>query len=167
MQERFRREHITLPLPTAASFTAGVEPTFTPIVFAAGPPPTLTGGVFTAGTLPAQTYGLAAGVGQATWNVERPVSVSGAQLCLSDTGTGAGNTTVNIKQNGTLIATISIAGAAGSKSAKTPISSPQSQFPSGVRLNVGDVITIDVAAVPATTSPKAGAVVLDVYELDV
>jgi hypothetical protein len=126
MQERFRRNQITLPLPAA----------------------------------------LAVSVGQVTFTATRPMTISGAQLCLSDTGTGAGNTTVNIKQNGTLIGTISIAGAATGKSLATALATT-SQFPSGIRFNVGDVLTLDLAALPATTNPKAGFVVLDVYELDV
>ena len=42
-----------------------------------------------------------------------------------------------------------------------------SQFPGGMRLNAGDVVTVDVASVPATTVPKAAFVVLDIIEVDV
>lgn len=128
MQDSFRRNFLTLPLPAA----------------------------------------LAVSVGQVTYTAPRPFTISWLQLCLSDTGTGAGNTTVNLKQNGTTIGTVSIAGASGSKSAGVAlISSAGSQFPPGVRINKGDVLTIDLAALPATTSPKAAIVALDIYELDV
>lgn len=112
---------------------------------------------------------LAASVGQVTYTSPRPQRVAGAQLCLSDTGTGAGATAVNVNINGVAVnaaASLSIAGAAAGKSISTAITKG-SQFPGGARLNKGDVVTVDLASVPATTVPKAGFVVLDIVEVDV
>lgn len=113
---------------------------------------------------------LVASVGQVTYISPRPQRIAGAQLCLSDTGTGAGATTVNIKVNGVAInaaGSLSIAGAAGTKSIGAGITAGSNQFPGGARVNKGDVITVDVAAVPGTTVPKAAFVVLDIVEIDI
>lgn len=111
---------------------------------------------------------LAAANGVATYTAPRMMRIASAQLCLSDTGTGAGSTNVNVNVNGNAINAanaLSIAGAAGGKSVSTTIID-DSQYPGGFRLNKGDTVTVDVTAVPATTQPKAGFVVLDVVEVD-
>jgi hypothetical protein len=113
---------------------------------------------------------LAASVGQATYTAPRPMRIAGAQLCLSDTGTGAGATAVSINVNGTAInaaGSLSIAGAAAGKSLGIAITGGSNQYPGGARLNKGDVVTVDVTSVPATTVPKGGFVVLDIVEVDV
>lgn len=113
---------------------------------------------------------LAASVGQVTYTSPRPQRIAGAQLCLSDTGTGAGATAVNINVNGAAVnaaGSLSIAGAAGGKSIGTAITKGSNQYPGGARINAGDVVTVDLASVPATTVPKAGFVVLDVVEVDI
>jgi hypothetical protein len=113
---------------------------------------------------------LAASVGQVTYTSPRPQRIAGAQLCLSDTGTGAGATAVNINVNGAAVnaaGSLSIAGAATGKSISTPITLGSNQYPGGARLNKGDVVTVDLASVPATTAPKAGFVVLDIVEVDI
>ena len=160
MQDSFRRSTITLPLPAPGTFTPGTLPVYTP-----GTPPT-----YVPGTLPTQSPGLAAGVGQVTYTSPRPQRIVGAQLCLSDTGTGAGATAVNININGVAVngaGSLSIAGAAAGKSVGTAITAGVNNYPGGARLNKGDVVTVDVASVPATTVPKAGFVVLDIVEVDV
>jgi hypothetical protein len=104
----------------------------------------------------------------ATYVSPRKQRVSQAQLCLSDTGTGAGATTVNVKVNGTAInavGSLSVAVGAGSPAVSTTIISG-SQYPGGTLLNKGDTVTVDVAAVPGTTVPKLGFLVLDVLEVD-
>ena len=113
---------------------------------------------------------LAASVGQVTYTSPRPQRISGAQLCLSDTGTGSGATTANVNVNGVAInaaGTLSIAGAASGKSVSTAITEGQNNYPGGARLNPGDVVTVDLAAVPGTTVPKAGFIVLDIVEIDI
>lgn len=112
---------------------------------------------------------LAASVGQASYTAPRPMLIAGAQLCLSDTGTGAGATTANVNVNGAAVnpaLSLSIAGAAAAKTLSTPITGSPNVFPGGYRLNAGDLVTVDVAAVPATTVPKAGFIVLDIVEVD-
>lgn len=110
----------------------------------------------------------AAANGVATYVAPRMMRIASAQLCLSDTGTGAGATDVNVKVNGNAINaanSLSIAGAASGKSVSTAIID-DSQYPGGFRLNNGDTVTVDVASVPGTTVPKGAFVVLDVVEVD-
>lgn len=121
-------------------------------------------------TLPLPGSPLAASVGQASYTAPRPQLIAGAQLCLSDTGTGAGATAAQINVNGVAITAagdLSIAGAAGGKTASKSITLGSNQYPGGARINAGDTVTVDVASVPATTVPKAAFVVLDVVEVDV
>ena len=113
---------------------------------------------------------LAAANGVATYISPRPQRIARAQLCLSDTGTGAGATTVNVDVNGVAVnaaGSLSIAGAAGTKAVSADITGGDNNYPGGARLNAGDVVTVDVAAVPGTTVPKAAFVVLDIVEVDI
>jgi hypothetical protein len=112
---------------------------------------------------------LVAQAAAATYIAQRPSRIVGAQLCLSGLGTGAGATTVNVNVNGTPInpgGSLSIAVGAAANAVNTPISL-DSQYPGGFRVNKGDVITVDIAAVPGTTVPKLAFVVLDLVEIDV
>lgn len=111
---------------------------------------------------------LAVAIGQATYVVPRPAVIAAAQLCLSDSGVGAGSTNVNVNVNGAAINaanSLAVVGAAGNKSVSAPATGQT--FPGGTRVNAGDTITVDVTAVPATTAPKAGFIVLDLIEADV
>jgi hypothetical protein len=120
-------------------------------------------------TLPLPGSPLAAANGVVTYVSPRTQRVVSAQLCLSDTGTGAGSTNVNVKVNGNAINaanSLSIAGAAGGKAVSTSIVG-DGVFPGGQPLNAGDTVTVDIASVPATTTPKGGFVVLDIIETDV
>lgn len=113
---------------------------------------------------------LSVAAGQVTVTSSRKQRITSAQLCLSDTGTGAGATNVNVKVNGTAINaanSLSIAGAAAAKSVTESILGSENTYPEGARVNPGDTITVDIASLPATTSPKAAFVVLDIVELDV
>lgn len=113
---------------------------------------------------------LVAATGVASYVSPRTQRIAGAQLCLSDTGTGTGATNVNVKINGTAVNdanSLSIAGAATGKTASTKITGGSNNFPGGARLNPGDTVTIDVASVPATTAPKSAFVVLDIVEIDI
>lgn len=112
---------------------------------------------------------LAVGNAQVTFTSYRNLRLTRLQLCLSGSGTGAGATNVNVNQNGTAINAanaLSIAGAAGTPNVATQLNTGNS-YPGGDRINKGDVITVDITSVPATTQPKGGFVVLDVIELDV
>lgn len=118
-------------------------------------------------TLPLQPT-LAVATAVITYIAQRPMRVIGAQLCLSDTGTGTGATTANVKVNGNTIipaSSLSIAVGAGANAVNTPVTL-NAQYPGGFRVNKKDVITVDVSAVPGTTVPKNGNIVLDVVELD-
>lgn len=120
-------------------------------------------------TLPLPGSPLAAAVGVVTIIVQRAMRIARAQLCLWGTGTGAGATTVNVNVNGNPInaaASLSIAGAAGTNAVACLITT-DSQYPGGFRVNPGDTVTVDIAAVPATTQPKGGFVALDVEQLDI
>jgi len=113
---------------------------------------------------------LAAANGVVTYTSPRPQRIASAQLCLSDTGTGAGSTEVKVKVNGIAITAagdLAIVGAAAGKSISKDITLGSNQFPGGARINEGDVITLDVVSVPATTVPKASFVVLDIVEVDI
>jgi len=90
-------------------------------------------------------------------------AVAAAQAALTATA-------VTVKVNGTAVSdagALSIQVGAASNSAGTDITRGSNQYPGGARLNKGDVVTIDVTSVPATTVPKAGFVVLDIVEVDV
>lgn len=113
---------------------------------------------------------VAAGAAQATYVSPRPQRIAGAQLCLSDTGTGAGATTAVVNINGTAITAagdLSIAGAAATKTVSKSISKGSNQYPGGARMNAGDTVTVDVSGAPATTQPKSAFIVLDIVEIDI
>jgi hypothetical protein len=113
---------------------------------------------------------LAAANGVATFVVQRKMRIAKLQLSLPGTGTGAGNTTVAVKLNGNLISPtggISIAGAAVGKTAAVDVTKGSQAHPGGALAMPGDVITVDVTAVPATTVPAGGVVYLDVLQLDI
>ena len=113
---------------------------------------------------------LAAGVAKATFTASQTTRIHAAQLCLSDSGTGASGTEVTIKVNGVAITAagdLLIAGGAAGLTKTVTISKGSNQFPGGARLNIGDVVTVDIASVPATTVPAAAFVVLDLVQVDI
>jgi hypothetical protein len=112
---------------------------------------------------------LAAANGVVTFKATQKTRIHTAQLCLSDSGTGAGSTEVRVNVNGTAITTagdLAIAGGAAGKSVSKTITKGSNQFPGGALLNIGDTVTVDIASVPATTQPAAGFVVLDLVQVD-
>jgi hypothetical protein len=113
---------------------------------------------------------LAAGAGQATHYVTTKGRISHVQLGLSDTGVGAGSTEVVINVNGVPVSNaggIAIAGAAASKTAGYDVTQGTNNYPGGARVNKGDLITVDVISVPATTVPKQAVVILEITQIDV
>lgn len=119
--------------------------------------------------IPLHLFGnLAVAASVATFTVPRSLVLSRAQLSLPGSGTGAGGTTVDVKVNGIAVITaITVASAAANPTA-TQLASPSAgTYPSGWRLNAGDVVTVDVTAVPGTTVPPGGVVYLDVVQVDV
>ncbi|MEZ2347422.1 hypothetical protein [Terriglobus sp. RCC_193] len=110
---------------------------------------------------------LAVGAGVVAFVAPRPMRISGAQLVLKATGTGAGNTTAQIKvgANNILKADLTIAGAAATKYVKQ--SAKGGGVPSGYDVNEGDVITVDITAIPATTAPTDGYVILHIAQVEV
>jgi hypothetical protein len=108
--------------------------------------------------------------GVATFIATHRARIASAQLGLPGTGTGAGATTVQVNINGVPVSgagNLSIAGAAAGKAVSSSITLGSNQFPGGALINPGDVITVDVLAVPATTVPAGGAVILDLTQVDV
>jgi protein involved in polysaccharide export with SLBB domain len=96
--------------------------------------------------------------------------ISNAQLCLSDTGTGAGATTAVLKVNGVAVTSagaLSVAQGAASPRVNTLVVAGSNEYPGGALINPGDVVTVDITAVPATTVPKAACVILDLTQVDV
>jgi hypothetical protein len=112
----------------------------------------------------------AVGVALATFIARNPMRILSAQITASDTGTGAGATTVIVKKNGVQIPTqtaLSIAqGAATHATSGSFIGSPIS-YPGGEGFLPNDVLTVDLTAVPATTSPKSVSVILHIVQTDV
>lgn len=120
-------------------------------------------------TLPLPSV-LAAAVAQATFTASQKTRIHAAELCLSDSGAGVGSTEVTIKVNGVAITAagdLQIASGAPGLTKSVTISKGSNQFPGGALLNIGDVVTVDIASVPGTTVPKAGFVVLDLVQVDV
>lgn len=120
--------------------------------------------------LPLSLAAVAAGI--ATFIASHPMRILSAQLCLSGVGTGAGATTVAVKINGTAVAlsaplTLTVAG--GVKAVKSTVigTATAQSYPGGIRVNAGDTITVDVTALPATTSPAVAQVLLGVTQLDI
>lgn len=112
----------------------------------------------------------AVAAGVATFIAPRPTRIVKAQLALSDSGAGAGATTVILKQNGTQLTTqaaLTVAQGAAVNATITSVIGTVQNYPGGQRVNAGDVITVDVTAVPAGAAPKAAAVILSVVEMDV
>ncbi len=112
----------------------------------------------------------AVGASLATFIATHPMRVISAQLVVSDTGVGAGATTVLLKQNGSALATtapLSVAQGAAVHATRSTLPGTTQSYPGGDRVNPGDTLTVDVTAVPATTSPKAAAVILSVVQLDI
>jgi hypothetical protein len=112
---------------------------------------------------------LAVANGVATFIATHRCRIASAQLGLTDTGTGAGATTVRININGNAItgaADLSLAGAGANKAVSSNIVLGSNQFPGGALIQPGDVVTVDVTAVPATTVPKGGTVTLDLTQVD-
>jgi hypothetical protein len=119
-------------------------------------------------TLPLPTV-LAVANGVATYTAKHRQRILNAQLCLADPGTGAGSTSVRVKVNGVAIVAdgdLAITVVSGGKSVDKDITLGTVNFPGGALVAPGDVVTVDVIAVPGTTVPKAAFVVLDVVQVD-
>lgn len=117
-------------------------------------------------TLP--LFAVAVAAGQASFTASTRFRIHYAQLSLSDTGTGAGNTAALLKVNSVAItgaSDLSIAGASVGKSVKAKITNG-TQYPGGHIVNPGDVITVDITAIPGTTAPAKAVAYLDVTQVD-
>jgi len=120
--------------------------------------------------LPLQLSLAAVAAGVATFIAGHPFRILSAQLNLSDVGTGSGGTTAVVKINGTAVTTsaplaLTVAGAV--KAVKVGVPGTTQSYPGGIRVNNGDTITVDITALPGTTSPKIAAVTLGITQLDV
>jgi hypothetical protein len=121
-------------------------------------------------SLPLSLAAVAAGI--ATFIATHPMRILSAQLALSDVGTGAGATTVAVNVNGTAVAlsaplTLTVAGGVKAVKSNLPGAATSQAYPGGLRVNANDVITVDITAIPGTTVPKVGHVVLSVTQLDI
>ncbi len=113
---------------------------------------------------------LAVGAGKATWPVRFPCRLLECSLSLDGTGTGAGNTDVDVNKDGSTVLTapgLRIASASGTKHVSAKPSVGVAGHPNGVPLKVGNTVTVDVDAVPATTPSTRGQVILTVAPTDV
>ena len=97
----------------------------------------------------------------AGYEFQKQARILEVEVFLGTTGTGAGNTSVDVKKNGATIlaAVISIASASGTKRARKAPKNPVGE-PSGVSVAAGDYVRADVTAVPGTTVPPYGTVYL-------
>lgn len=113
---------------------------------------------------------VAVGVGLATLIATFPMRVVSAQVVASDSGVGAGATTVVVRKNGVAISTLAPLsipqGAATLATSEGFIGAPNN-YPGGEGAIKGDILTVDVTAVPATTSPKSVSVILSIVQTDV
>jgi hypothetical protein len=105
-----------------------------------------------------------------------PVGASGSSTldltgtALTQTTLGGGPTTVLINQNGTALITdspLSVQQYATVNATKVKMLGTIQSYPGGQRINVGDILTVDLTSVPVTTSPKAATVILTVVEMDI
>lgn len=114
-------------------------------------------------------FAIQVAAGLATYAAQLRARILNVEVSLSDTGTGAGSTIVDVKKNGTSIMAaggLSIAGAAAGKTARANPIGVDGE-PSGVELAPDDEITVDVTAVPGTTAPAGGFVTLACVAKDV
>lgn len=109
---------------------------------------------------------LAVAAGVAALVMQDRRRLTSAQLFTKSTGTGAGNTVVQVKKGAAnlLVADLTIAGAAGTK--YTTQNAKGGGVPEGFELAPGDVLTIDVTSAPATTAAADGYVVLHFAQVD-
>lgn len=109
----------------------------------------------------------AVGAGVAAFVAPHALRISGAQLFLKSTGTGAGSTTAQVKvgANNILQADLTIAAAAATKYVKQ--SARGGGVPGGYDVNAGDVVTVNITAIPGTTAPTDGYVVLHIAQVEV
>src|SRR6185437_1472152 len=106
----------------------------------------------------------------ATFIATHPMRIRAAQLALSDPGGTGGATTVILKKNGVQFATdaaLTVAQNAAVNATKANVVGDTAVYPGGERVSPGDVITVDVTAVPTGTAPKAASVIFSVVQVDV
>jgi hypothetical protein len=111
-----------------------------------------------------------AAVALATFIATHPMRVLSAQIAASDSGVGAGGTTAIVKLNGVALTTdaaLTVAVGAAVNATKVNVIGTVSSYPGGQSVRPGDVITVDVTAVPGTTSPKSVSIILSLTQLDV
>jgi len=101
---------------------------------------------------------LAAVTGRATWAAQKKGRIQEIEMSLGLTGSVSGSTTIDVKKNGTsiLVGTpLTIAQGSATKfvrSAALVLGPAGGGEPSGVDYVEGDVFTVDITAVPGTTS---------------
>ena len=191
MQDSFRRSTITLPLPAPLAASNGQVTIISPrpqrIVSAqlclsdtgvdtphatalATAQATLTADTAAAAIADAAYTANPAGVGLLAAKTAADALVVTDQAAVVAAQAAITSTVAVVNVNGTSITNtgaLSIKAAAAGKSVSTTITKGSNQYPGGARLNAGDVVTVDLASVPATTVPKAGFVLLDIVEVDV
>ena|SRR6185437_4850808 len=90
----------------------------------------------------------------AAWEAQFHLRIVEAEVYLGNTGGTSGNTTVDVKLNGTSIfsSAPSIAQGAATKRVRSTALTPTFGEPNGVRIQPGDYVRVDVTAIPGTTS---------------
>ena len=123
----------------------------------------------TAVNLPIGDGNLAVGTDKAIWPVRFPCRLLECSLALRTTGATSGNTDVDVNKNGVSVLTapgLRIAQGAATKHVSVKPGVGVAGHPAGVPLKVGDVVSVDIDAIPGTAS-TGGLVTLTVAPTDV
>lgn len=107
--------------------------------------------------------------GRATVKVLQRMRIVNTEFALGVAPTGAGNTAVTVKRNGSAIGNatdLQLAAAANVVSAK-PVNLITGGEPSGVQCAPGDLITVDVTSICATTPGSDAQITLMCAVIDI
>jgi len=119
--------------------------------------------------LPIGDGNLAAGTDKAIWPVRFPCRLLECSLALRTTGATSGNTDVDVNKNGSTVLTapgLRIVQGASTKHVSAKPSVGVAGHPNGVPLKAGDVVSVDIDAIPGTAS-TGGVVHLVVAPTDI
>jgi hypothetical protein len=108
--------------------------------------------------------------GRATFKAMQRCRIVNTEFSLGIAPTGAGNTAVTVKKNGNAIGAatdLQLAAAATSVRSVPTVTAQLTQGePTGVQLEPGDTVTVDVTAICATTAGTDGTITLECAMVD-
>lgn len=113
---------------------------------------------------------LAVSIERGGWEAQFRGRVVDCELFLRDTGTGTGNTDLDVNKGGASVFTggvLRIASAATTKRTRKKPNVGVSGHPNGVPFDPGDYFSADVDAIPGTTASIDGVVHLHIVATDV